>query len=172
VVAKAVERAENPLPLDHFPQRSHHRHSRFFLHRLRIINLAGGVVQNDRQVLPAVVLKPLLPAAIDVQQHSRQRSPLPPPPIHPALAFPTHRPCSLQCLLRHRWQNHFMDIHHPLHGGPRIVVRSRLPARIFFPSRVCKADISCATDTARFSPPLLPGALKKANLSSNAARTS
>jgi len=176
-----------------------------------------------------------VPAPVDVQQHPRQRPPFPPPPVHPALAFPPHQPCSLQrflhpriaqpnlmllaqllvkmshvqieilllvqppaparpppaarawdwlshptiqhslipmlpippmqpphipvahaqnlsCLppgnlLRHRSQNDFLYFHHPLHGGPRIAVHARPPACIFFPSRLFKADISCANST-------------------------
>src|SRR3974390_2858731 len=88
----AVQRAEQALALDHFAQSRHHRRRRFFLHQLPVVDLAGGVVQNHQQVVPALVLKPLVPAAVNVQQHAGQRPPrgplrappgLPPPPPHP-----------------------------------------------------------------------------------------
>jgi hypothetical protein len=39
--------------------------------QLRVVDLAGGVVEDHGQVVPALVLKPLVLAAIDVQQHPR-----------------------------------------------------------------------------------------------------
>src|ERR1017187_9788570 len=75
-------------------------------------------------------------------------------PIAPMQAphLPVAHPNDFRCLpprnlLRHRSQNHFLNFHHPLHGGPRIVVHACLPACIFFPSRLYKADISCAIPT-------------------------
>src|SRR5437660_668919 len=51
----AVQRAEHAFAFDHFLQPCHHRHRRLFLHQLRVINLAGGIVQNHDQVIPALV---------------------------------------------------------------------------------------------------------------------
>src|SRR6185312_6695955 len=56
----------------------HHRRRRFLLHQLRVVNLACGIVENHDQVVPALILKPLVPAAVDMQQHPRQRPPLAP----------------------------------------------------------------------------------------------
>jgi hypothetical protein len=39
---------------------------------LRVVDLAAGVVQNHDQVIPALVLKPLMPAAINMQQQAGQ----------------------------------------------------------------------------------------------------
>src|SRR5205807_7607919 len=70
------------------------------LHTLyRTTNLAGGIVQNHDQVIPALVLKPSVPAALDVQQHAGQRPPWTPLAMHPALAPPRHQSCPLQGLL-------------------------------------------------------------------------
>src|SRR5207244_780130 len=56
--AIAVQGAEQALALDHRAQRCHHRCRRFFLHQLRVVDLAGGVVQDDDQVIPTLILKP------------------------------------------------------------------------------------------------------------------
>ena len=95
----AVQRAEHALALDHLPQSCHHRRRRFLLHHLGVVNLAGGIVQNHDQVVPAFVLKPLVAAAVDVQQHPRQRPPLAPLAMRSALASARHQARSLQRLL-------------------------------------------------------------------------
>ena len=58
--AIAVQARRAPLVLDHFFQPRQHRRCRFLFHQLRIVNLAVGVVQNDQQVVPALVLKPAM----------------------------------------------------------------------------------------------------------------
>ena len=35
------------------------------MHRLRIVNFAGGVVQDHNQVMPALILKPQVMATVD-----------------------------------------------------------------------------------------------------------
>src|SRR5437899_9607976 len=95
----AVQRAEPSFSFDHFLQPCHHCHRRFFLHPLRLIKLPGGIVQNHDQVIPALVLKPSVPAALDVQQHAAQRPPWTPLATPPALAPPRHQSCPLQGLL-------------------------------------------------------------------------
>lgn len=92
----AVERAESPLPLDHFTQRRHHRACRFFLHPLRVVGLAGGVIQHLDQVVPAVVLEPLMAAPVQMQQHARQRPSRPPLAVCPALPPLLHQPRAMQ----------------------------------------------------------------------------
>jgi hypothetical protein len=92
----AVQRTEQTLSFDHLPQGRHHRPRRFLLHQLRVIYLAGGVIQNHHQVVPALVLKPLVLAAVDVQQHPRQRSPRAPPPMRPTPLTALHQPGPLQ----------------------------------------------------------------------------
>ena len=59
--------AEDTFPGDHFQQPGQHRGAGFFVHQLGIVDLAGGIVQNDQQVIPALVLKPAVLTAIDVQ---------------------------------------------------------------------------------------------------------
>jgi len=44
--AIAVQGAEQAFPLDHFPERRHHCQRRFLFHQLRVIDLAGSIVQN------------------------------------------------------------------------------------------------------------------------------
>jgi len=51
----AVKRAEQTPRCDHRAQPSHHRARRFLLHQLRVVDLAGGVVQNHDQVVPALL---------------------------------------------------------------------------------------------------------------------
>jgi len=94
--AIAVQGAEHAFPLDHFPQPAQHRGAGFFFHQLRVVDLAPGIVQNQQQVLPALILKPAVLTAIDVQQHARQRSPWPPLAMLSALASPRGQPRSLQ----------------------------------------------------------------------------
>jgi len=81
-----VQGAEQPLALDDFSQRGHHRNRRLFFHQLGVIDFTGGVVQNHDQVIPALILKPLVPAPVDVQQHARQRAPFAPLAVQAALA--------------------------------------------------------------------------------------
>src|SRR5438309_3824925 len=80
-------------------KRSHDRPRRFLFDQLCVVNLARGVIQNDDQVIPAVVLQPAVLAAIDVQQHARKRPPLSTPPMRSASAAPFHQPRPLQYLL-------------------------------------------------------------------------
>jgi len=69
--AVGIERTEHALPFDHRTQPGHHRGGRFLLGQLRIVDLAGGVVQDYDQIVPAFILKPLMIAAVDVQHHAR-----------------------------------------------------------------------------------------------------
>src|SRR6266536_1745379 len=92
----AVQGAEHAFALDYFLQSCHHGQRRFFFHQLRVIDLAAGIVQNDNQVIPALILEPAMPAAIDVQQHTRQRTPRSSFAMHSALAPPLYQPGSLQ----------------------------------------------------------------------------
>ncbi len=94
--AVAIQGAKHALPRDHFLQPRHHRQRGFFFHQLRVIDLAGGIVENHQQVVPALVLEPAMPAAIDVQQHPRQRPALAPLAMHSPLALPRHQSRSLQ----------------------------------------------------------------------------
>jgi hypothetical protein len=84
--AVAIQGAEHAFALDYFLQSCHHGQHRFFFHQLRVIDLAAGIIQNDNQVLPALILEPAMPAAIDVQQHSWQRTPRSAFAMHPAWA--------------------------------------------------------------------------------------
>src|SRR5712671_5872781 len=92
----AVQCAEHALALDHFLQSRHHRQRRFFFHQLGVIDLAAGIVENHDQVIPALVLEPTMPAAVDVQQHTRQRTPWSSLTMHPAFASPLYQSGSLQ----------------------------------------------------------------------------
>src|SRR5713226_9448625 len=94
----AVQGAEHTFPLNHFFQPRHHRQGRFFFHQLRVIDLAAGIIQNHNQVIPALVLEPAMPAAIDVQQHAGQRPPRPPLTMHPAFSSARYQSRSLQGL--------------------------------------------------------------------------
>src|SRR6266568_2340824 len=92
----AIERAESSLALDHFRQRRHHRARRFFFHQLRVVGFVGRVVEHLDQVIPAVVLEPLVMTPIQVQQHPRQRPRRPPLAVYAALPRLLHQPRSLQ----------------------------------------------------------------------------
>src|SRR5450759_616509 len=95
----AVQGAEQALGFDHLAQAGHHRSRRFFLHQLRVVNLTGGVVQNHDQVIPAIVVQPAMLAAVDVQQHPRQRPPRSSSPVRPPLVPFGHQAGSLQRFL-------------------------------------------------------------------------
>src|SRR5204862_5034582 len=103
--AVAIQGAKHALPRDHCLQPRHHRQRGFFFHQLRVIDLAGGIVENHQQVVPALVLEPAMPAAIDVQQHPRQRTAMAPLAMHSPLALPRHpsrsRPRQLDPRLTH-----------------------------------------------------------------------
>ena len=58
---------------------------------VRIIDLAGGIIQNHHQVMPALVVQPSIFVAVDVQQHPRRRRPS---RMRRALAPLVHRPRS------------------------------------------------------------------------------
>ncbi len=94
--AITVQGAEQAFALDHFLQRCHHGQRRFLFHQLGVVDLAGGVVQDHQQVVPALVLKPAVAAAIDMQKHARQGPPLAPLAMHAALASAraSPAPCS------------------------------------------------------------------------------
>jgi hypothetical protein len=94
-----VERAEQSLAFDHRSQALHHRPGGFLLHQLRVVDLAGGVIQNHDQVVPALITEPLVFAAIDVQQHAWHRPPFSSPPVLAPLSSARHQSRSLQRLL-------------------------------------------------------------------------
>jgi hypothetical protein len=62
------------LSLDHLAERRQDGHGRFFFHQLRVLDLAGGVVQNHQQVVSPLILKPGGRTPIQMQQHPRQRA--------------------------------------------------------------------------------------------------
>jgi hypothetical protein len=62
----AIQRAEGSFALDYLFQPRHHRQRRFFFRELRVVDLAGGIIQDHNQVVPALILEPLMTAAIDV----------------------------------------------------------------------------------------------------------
>ena len=84
--AIAVQSAEQPLRSITSRNAAITVCRRFLLHQLRVINLAGGVIQNHDQIVPALVSETTVPAAVDVQQHPRQRPPRSPLAMHSALA--------------------------------------------------------------------------------------
>jgi len=94
-----IQSAKYPFLLDHSTQSRHHRSRGFFLDQLRIVDFAGGIIQDHNPVVPAIVIQPSVCAAIDVQQHPRQGSSLSPPAMRPAPLSPLHQPRSLQGLL-------------------------------------------------------------------------
>src|SRR5579863_3740345 len=97
-----IERTEQPLLFNHCPQPGHHREGRFLRRQLRVIDIAGGVVQDHDQVMLAFILKPVVFAAIDVQHHPRQRTPLTPLAMNPAPSLALHQARGLQRLLHPR----------------------------------------------------------------------
>jgi hypothetical protein len=76
--AVAVQGTENSFRFHYLAQSSQYRHRRFLFHQLRVIDPVRRIVQNHQQVTPAIILKPVaiilkrvMPAPIDVQQHPR-----------------------------------------------------------------------------------------------------
>ena len=69
--AVGIERTEQPLLFNHRPQPGLHCGSGFFRRQLGIVDLAGGIVQDYDQVVPTLILKPLVIAAVNVQHHPR-----------------------------------------------------------------------------------------------------
>jgi hypothetical protein len=94
--AIAVQSTEHSLVLDDLLQFRHHRQARFLLRQLRVIDLAGGIVEDHNQVIPAFVLEPLMTTPIDVQQHGWQRTPWPALAMHSAFALARDESGSLQ----------------------------------------------------------------------------
>src|ERR1700674_2106499 len=92
----AVQRAEHSVTTHHLAQRLQHRARRFLLDQLRVIDFAGRVIQRHQQVVAAVIGKPGVRAAVQIQQHSRQRSPHPPLAVRPAPPPLAHQPRALQ----------------------------------------------------------------------------
>jgi hypothetical protein len=64
------------------PKRSQEARAFFF---------AGGVVQDYVQVVLALILKPMVIAAVDVQHHPWQWTPLTPLAMHPAPGLALHQ---------------------------------------------------------------------------------
>src|SRR5450631_4279503 len=94
-----IERTEQPLLFNHRTQPNHHWGGRFLLSQLRIVDLAGGVVQDHDQVVPTLILKPLVIAAIDMQHHPRQWTPLAPLAMYAPPGHALHQAGGLQRLL-------------------------------------------------------------------------
>jgi hypothetical protein len=70
--AIGVERAKQALLADHLQERLEARHRAFLGHEERRVDLARGVVQGDNQI-PLLVRHPIMPRAVLVQHHPRQR---------------------------------------------------------------------------------------------------
>src|SRR5262249_20577250 len=90
-----VERTKEAATFDDFPQCPHHGSCRFGLHELGIVDLTGRVIQNDDQVVPAIVLKPLMGAAVDVQHHAHQWTTRAALPMPRSVSSFLHQPGSL-----------------------------------------------------------------------------
>ncbi len=100
--AVGIERTEQSLLFNHCPQPGHHREGRFLRRQLRIVDIAGGVIQDHDQVVLTLILKPMVFAAIDVQHHPRQWTPLTPLAMNPASGLALHQAGCLQSLLHPR----------------------------------------------------------------------
>jgi hypothetical protein len=94
-----IQRTKDPLTFHHRTQPHHDRGGGFLLHQLRIVDLAGGVIQDHDQVMPSLILKPLVMAAVDMQHHARQRTTLTALAMYTALPLPLHQAGTLQGLL-------------------------------------------------------------------------
>src|SRR5262245_66293763 len=80
-----VECAEPALVFDHLFQRGHYGLRRFILDELGVINLIGRVIHHHNQVVPSIILKPLMMTAVQVQQHAGQWPSGPTSPVTSAL---------------------------------------------------------------------------------------
>src|SRR6202140_5399870 len=94
--AIAIQSAENTALLDHGAQCRQRGGRGLLLHQLRIVDLAGGVIENYQQVLPLLSAQPAVRAGIDVQQHAGHRPPLALAPMRPAFARAEHQARTLQ----------------------------------------------------------------------------
>src|SRR5262249_32862925 len=92
----AIPRTEHSLAFDPFLPPRHDGKAKLFLAELRVVDLAGGSVQNYDPVIPALVLKPRRTTVVDVQPHARQGPALAMPP---AFSGPRHSARPLECCL-------------------------------------------------------------------------
>src|ERR1035438_4186535 len=97
--AVGIERTEQPLLFNHRTQPGHYSGGRLLLGQLRVVDLAGGVVQDHDQVVPTLILKPRVIAAVDVQHHARQGTSLTTLAVYSTLRLPLHQAGCLQRLL-------------------------------------------------------------------------
>src|SRR5215475_13078751 len=95
----AVKRTKHALPLNHLAQRCHYCAGRYLLYQLGVIDLAGGVIHDHQQVVPAIVTEPAMLTGINVQEHPGQGPPRSPLTIFAALALRLYQSRSLQSLL-------------------------------------------------------------------------
>src|SRR5215831_14967851 len=92
----AVKGTEQSLPLNDIAQRGHHRPRGFVFDQLGVVNLTGGVIQNHQQIQPSVILKPLMMAAINVEQHAGNRPTWPAFAVGLSIATLVHQTRTLQ----------------------------------------------------------------------------
>ena len=64
--------------------------------QLRIVDLAGGVVQDHDQTIITIILKPAMLAAVDVQHHTRHLAPRSSSTVRTAPPFPGYQSRALQ----------------------------------------------------------------------------
>src|SRR5678809_341810 len=97
-----IQGTEDTPLFDHLPHRRHQRPRSFFLHQLRVIDLASGIVQDGDQIVVPTVPKPGMFAGVDMQQHPRQWTPRAPPPMRPPPPLFLYQARSLQRRLHPR----------------------------------------------------------------------
>ena len=149
----AVWRAEPAFALDYFPQRRQHRPVHIFFQQLRVVDLARGIIQNDDQVVPTLVLKPAMPgchrcAAASPAAGRRARRLLWMPRFRPFATSPA--PCSTP------FHPAVTELHLVL--APQLLVKCRTFRSKYF-SRWSPAPAPLATDAAPVvgdARPLLP----------------
>ena len=92
--AVGVERAEQPFGRDHLGQRPEARHRALLVDEEGRVDRAGGVIHGHDQVPPAAA-DPLMPRAVLVHHHARQRAARAPATVGAAPGCLGHQACAL-----------------------------------------------------------------------------
>src|SRR5205085_3276707 len=97
-----VERAEDALPLNDFPKRPQDSAGGLLRDQLRVVDAGGGVVEDDDEVMPALIAEPLVLAGVNVQEHAGKWPARPSLAVRPASGLTLDEARALEHALRPR----------------------------------------------------------------------